>query len=183
MIILKSPIKEKDILALKIGDKVLLSGIIFTARDEACKFLSKNNFKKINNSIIYHCGPIVKNNIIISAGPTTSARFNYYTPKLIKKYKIRAIIGKGGMDNTVLNSLKGKAVYLSAIGGVAVLYAEAMEIKNIYKKEFGMTEAIWEFEVKNFPVMVTMDSKGNSLHDDIYRKSEAIFKRKVFDRK
>lgn len=175
MIAINAPYKQEDILKLKIGDKVLINGTIFTARDKAHQFLLENDFDKIRNSIIYHCGPIVKNNEVISAGPTTSSRMNPYTPKLIEKYGIKAIIGKGGMDNSVLNALKGKAVYLSAVGGAGVLYAKAMAVKNVYKEEFGMPEAIWEFEVKDFPAIATMDSKGSSLYEEVYQKSKAVF--------
>lgn len=178
---LKTPFSQKDISKLKIGDKVLLNGTVFTARDKAHEFLLKSNFKGMRNSVIYHCGPIVKNSKVIAAGPTTSSRLNFFTPKLIKKYKIKAIVGKGGMDNSVLNALKGKAVYFSAIGGAAVLYAEKIQIKNVYKKELGMTEAVWELEVKDFPVIVTMDSKGNSLYNKVYRKSKIIFQKLIKD--
>lgn len=175
MISLKTPIHQQNISNLKVSDRVLLNGTIFTARDKAHKFLLKNKFEKIKNSIVYHCGPIIKGNRVIAAGPTTSARLNPYTPRLIEKYGIKAIIGKGGMDNSVLEALREKAVYFSAVGGAAIVYAKTMKVKNVYKLEFGMPEAIWEFEVKDFPVIVTMDSKGNSLYEDIYQKSKAVF--------
>jgi fumarate hydratase subunit beta len=170
-----TPLTKQDISKLKVGDKVLLSGTIFTARDKAHLYLLKNNFSKIKNSVIYHCGPIIKNKKVIAAGPTTSARMNPYTPQLIKKYAIRAIIGKGGMDDNVLRAMKGKAVYFSAVGGAAVLYAKAIKVKGIDKPEFGMPEAIWELEVKDFPVIVSMDAKGNSLYKEVERKSKKIF--------
>ena len=167
-----------DFTRLKVGDKVLLNGTVFTARDKAHLFLLENHFPKIKNSLIYHCGPLIKNNMVVAAGPTTSSRLNSYTPKLIEKYNIKAIIGKGGMDDTVLRALKGKAVYFSAVGGAALVYAKSMKVKNVYKKEFGMCEAIWELGVKNFPVIVTMDSKGNSLHRDILTRSKKALERK-----
>ena len=157
---------------LKVGDKVNLNGTIFTARDKAHLFFLDENFDKIKNGIIYHCGPIVKDNEVVAAGPTTSYRMNTYTPKLIEKYGIKAIIGKGGMDNVVVEALRGKAVYFSAVGGAAVSYAKAMKVKNVYKQEFGMAEAIWEMEVKDFPVIVAIDAKGNSLYNDILGRSK-----------
>ena len=167
--------KKMDFTKLKVGDKVLLDGTIFTARDKAHLFLLKQHFPKLENSIIYHCGPIIKDNQVISSGPTTSARLSPYTPELIEKYNIKAIIGKGGMNNEVLEALKGKAVYLSAIGGAGVIYARCMTLKGVDKlEEFGMPEAIWEFEVKDFPVIVTMDSKGNNLHDKVKHDSKKI---------
>jgi tartrate/fumarate subfamily iron-sulfur-dependent hydro-lyase beta chain len=172
---LTTPLKKEDILKLNIGDNALLSGTIFTARDRAYKFFLENDFDKIQNSIIYHCGPIIKNNKVISGGPTTSWRLNQYTSHLIEKYKVQAFIGKGGMDDHSLEAMKGKAVYFSAIGGAACVYAKTMKIKNVYKLEFGMPEAIWEIEIKDFPVIVTMDAKGNSLHGDVYKKSKKVF--------
>jgi fumarate hydratase subunit beta len=160
-----------DFTKLKAGDKVSLNGIIFTARDNAHLFFLENDFPKIKNGIIYHCGPLIKNNKVISAGPTTSARMNQYTPDIVKRYGIKAIIGKGGMDEKVLNAIRGKAVYFSAVGGAGASYAKKMKVINVYKKEFGMPEAIWEIEVKDFPVVVAMDSKGNSLYDEIKEKS------------
>lgn len=172
MIKLQTPFKLKDINNLKIGDRVLLSGVIYTARDKAHQFLIKNTFPFIEGSVIYHCGPLVKNNEVIAAGPTTSSRMNKYTPKLIKKYKIRAIIGKGGMDKNVSEALRDKAVYFSAIGGAAVIYAKMMKIIECFQEEFGMTEAIWKIEVINFPLIVTMDCKGNNLYEEICHSSK-----------
>jgi len=179
MISLNFPLDQKEILDLKIGDRILINGTIFTARDRAHQFLMEHHLGNIDNSIIYHCGPLIKDDLVISAGPTTSSRLNRYTPELIRKYGIKAIIGKGGMDDAVINSLMGKAVYLSAIGGAGITYAKTMRIKNAYNLEFGMSEAIWEFEVKDFPAIVTMDSRGNSLYKQIYKKSEAIFRNQL----
>jgi fumarate hydratase subunit beta len=164
-----------DFTELKAGDMVSIKGRIFTARDRAHVFLLENDFPQIKNSIVYHCGPIVKGNKIIAAGPTSSERFNIYAPKLIDKYGIRAIIGKGGMDKNVLEAMRGRAVYLSAIGGAALLYTRNMRLRNVYKPEFGMSDAIYELEVRDFPAMVTMDSKGNNLHEEILRNSERVY--------
>jgi len=176
MVKLKIPISREDIVCLKVGDEFLLSGTIFAARDKAHKFFLETDFEKIQHGIIYHCGPIIKNNEVIAAGPTTSARLNSYTPELIERYKIKAIIGKGGMDTNVLQALKGKAIYLAAIGGAGALYADKIKLKNIYKKEFGMAEAIYEMEIKDFPVIVAMDANGNSLYDDVCEKSRDVFR-------
>ncbi|MFA6393319.1 MAG: FumA C-terminus/TtdB family hydratase beta subunit [Patescibacteria group bacterium] len=179
MHILNTPLKESDILNLNAGDNVLLNGTIFTARDKAHLFLLEEDFPAVKNGIIYHAGPIIKGREVISAGPTTSARLNPYTPKLIKKYGIKAIIGKGGMNQSVVDALRGRAVYFSAIGGAGVLYAEAMKLKNVYKEEFGMPEAIWEFEVENFPVIVAIDAKGKSLYNETLKKSGEVFAKLV----
>ncbi|MFH1564778.1 MAG: FumA C-terminus/TtdB family hydratase beta subunit [bacterium] len=176
---LQTPLTKEDILNLNIGDEVLLSGTIFTARDRAYKFFLENDYNRIKNSIIYHCGPIVQNNEVISAGPTTSDRVSQYTESMIEKYNTPAFIGKGGMDGLSLEAMRGKAVYFSTVGGAACLYAQKMKIKKADKLEFGMAEAIWEIEIKNFPAIVTMDAKGNSLHRDVYDKSKTIFEKLI----
>lgn len=168
---------ETDFTKFNAGDKIMLKGMVFTLRDKAHRFVLGNDFPKIRNSVIYHCGPIVMDNDIIAAGPTSSERFDMYTRQLIDKYGIRAVIGKGGMSDSVLDAMKGKAVYMSAIGGAALLYGRNMKIKNVYKREFGMADAIWELEIKDFPVIVTMDSKGNSLHERILEKSKISYRR------
>ena len=156
----------------------MLDGTIFTARDKAHLFLLEEHFPKIDGAIIYHCGPVIKNKEVIAAGPTTSARLSQYTPLLIEKYNIKVIIGKGGMNDDVLQALKGKAVYLSAVGGAGALYAKCMKLKGVSKlEEFGMPEAIWEFEVRDFPVIVTMDAHGNSLHEDVLKESKENLKK------
>lgn len=173
MIKLKTPLAHEEIMKLKAGDNVLLSGTIFTGRDRAHLFFLENDFRKIKDSVIYHCGPIVKGKEVIAAGPTTSSRMNAYTPEMIEKYGIKAIIGKGGMDDMVREALRGKAVYLSAIGGAAVLYADRMKVNGVDKlDEFGMPEAIWEFKVKDFPVTVTMDAHDGSIYDEVKSESE-----------
>jgi tartrate/fumarate subfamily iron-sulfur-dependent hydro-lyase beta chain len=178
MIKLKTPLSHEDVMKLKTGDNVLISGTIFTGRDRAHVFFLENDFRKIKDSVIYHCGPIVKGKEVIAAGPTTSSRMNAYTPKLITKYGIKAIIGKGGMDGNVREALKGNAVYFSAIGGAAVLYADRMEVKGVERlDEFGMPEAIWEFKVNDFPVTVTMDAHGNSVYDKVKNESEQAARR------
>jgi fumarate hydratase class I len=183
MIKLKTPINEEQIRQLKAGDKVLLSGVIYTARDKAHKFLVENNSKefkeKLKDGIIYHCGPIVKkennNWKIISAGPTTSIREEPYEADVIENYKVKAVIGKGGMGKKTLEACKKfGCVYLHAVGGAAAVLAENIKkVKNVYKlEEFGIPEAFWELEVEDFPAIVTMDANGNSLHKDILDKSK-----------
>jgi len=172
---LNVPFSNEKILSLNVGDIVLINGTIFTARDMAHLFLLDNKIEKLKGAVIYHCGPIINGSEVIAAGPTTSARLSKYTPKLIGDYGIKAIIGKGGMDNSVLNALKGNAVYFSAIGGAAVLYAKTMKVKSVDKLEFGMPEAIWELEVMDFPVILTMDAHGNSMYENVLQKSKGVF--------
>ena len=176
VITLSFPVNKEEIKKLKVGDIVSLSGIIYTARDAVHKYFfekePKEFIKKLANTAIYHCGPIVKKKgkkySIIAAGPTTSIREEPYMPKIINDYKIRAIIGKGGMGKKTLDACKKHGcVYLSAVGGAAALLAKSVKrVRNVYKLEFGIPEAIWELEVKDFPAIVTMDSKGRSLHKE-----------------
>lgn len=181
---LKIPLKEEDIEKLKINDKVYLSGTIVTARDKAHQYLLKEDVDiDLAGGVIYHCGPIVKKKgdeyEIIAAGPTTSARMDLYEAEVIEKYNVKVIIGKGGMGEKTLKALqKNKAVYLSALGGAAVLLAKSIvSVKDVIKlEEFGIPEALWILEVKDFPAIVTMDAHGNSLHKNIMEESEKNYK-------
>lgn len=186
---LKTPLKEEEIKKLKIGDTVELSGTIYTARDMAHKFLVEKKpklFKKLlENSVLYHCGPIVRKKggkwQVIAAGPTTSIREEPYEADVIKGYRIRAVIGKGGMGKKTQKALKKYGgVYLSAVGGAAVLLAKSIiKVSNVYKLEFGLPEAFWELEVKNMPLIVTMDGHGNSMHYDIEKTSKRQLKKLI----
>ncbi|MBU0731369.1 fumarate hydratase [Patescibacteria group bacterium] len=158
---------------LKVGDRVLLTGEITTARDRAHKYLLETNKKLDISNVIYHCGILADcNQCIAAAGPTTSARMDEYQNQIIKKYDIKAIIGKGGM-----NKLEKGAIYFEGFGGVGAMPAKLMRINKGYKKDFGMPEAIWNIEVKEpgIPLLVTMDAKGESLYDKVEKKSEKIY--------
>ena len=172
---LNLPLDEKEVRSLHTGDNILLSGIIYTGRDAAHKFFTENPEQvpvSLNGAAIYHCGPItVKKEskwIVTAAGPTTSSRLESYTPEIIEKFGVRAIIGKGGLGYGTLNACKQfGCVYLSAVGGCAQVLAESIKcVRNVYfYEEFGSPEAVWELEVENFPAIVTMDSYGNSLYE------------------
>ncbi len=188
MVRLNVPLSESDITGLKCGDVVELSGIIYTARDAAHKYLvekKRPDFERmLKDGVIYHCGPIVqkKNSSwrIVAAGPTTSIRDEPYEADVIRDYKVRAIIGKGGMGEKTLNALgKYKAVYLSAVGGCGVVMAESIvRVRNVYMlEEFGSPEAFWELEIKDMPLIVTMDTYGKSLHKNILLSSESSLKK------
>ena len=183
MIKLKTPISEESIRELKVGDSVLLSGIIVTARDEAHKLMveEKPDFVRdyLKESVIYHCGPVVKKGddgswSFVSAGPTTSAREEPYQADVVCEYKVRGVIGKGGMGAKTSEGLQNcGAVYFHAVGGAGALIAHTVkEVKNVFKlEEFGTPEAFWVIEVEDFPLVVTMDSHGGSLHKEILEKS------------
>lgn len=175
MIKLKAPLDKSEVRKLRLNEKVLVSGVVFTARDRAHQYLLKDKKlkSKLKNGIIYHCGPIIKSKKVISAGPTSSVRLEGYESDIIRKHGIRAIIGKGGMGRKTVEACKKHGcVYLSATGGAGALIAQKIKkIRNVYKKEFGVPEAIWELEVEDFPAVVTIDARGNSLHDNILKKS------------
>jgi tartrate/fumarate subfamily iron-sulfur-dependent hydro-lyase beta chain len=181
MINLTAPLTDEHIRNLKVGDIVSLSGTLITGRDSLSKYLYEGNASPIplKGQALYHCGPIVLDNSgtweVIAAGPTTSARQEPFAWKIIEQTGVKALIGKGGMGEKTVRACKEcGCVYLHAIGGTAQLLAEKItKVKSVhFLKEFGSPEAMWEFEVKNFPAVVTIDTRGNSLHHDILSKSE-----------
>lgn len=186
MIKLKTPISEKEIRKLKVGDTVLLSGVIATGRDQAHKLLveEKPDFirETLKESVIYHCGPVVKKHedghwSFVSAGPTTSMREEPYQADVVCEYQLRGVIGKGGMGPKTAEGLKKcGAVYFHAVGGAGTLIANAVKkVVTVHKlEEFGTPEAFWVIEVEDFPLVVTMDAHGNSIHKEILEKSQKI---------
>jgi tartrate/fumarate subfamily iron-sulfur-dependent hydro-lyase beta chain len=184
--LLEAPFTEEKIRALKVGDTVEITGLIFTGRDAVHKYLHDGGEPPVDltDGIIYHCGPVVvKENgvwVVKAAGPTTSIREEPYQGDLIRSRKIRGVIGKGGMGAKTLAACREVgAVYLHAIGGAAQVLAEKVTaVKGVHLMEkFGSPEAIWEFQVERFPVVVTMDSHGVSLHQQILEESEAALAR------
>jgi len=178
---LTAPFTEEKIRSLKVGDMVLISGTLFTGRDAVHKYLHDGNKVPVSlkDQIIYHCGPVVVKEEgdwkVTAAGPTTSIREEPYQADIIEKFGIRAVIGKGGMGEKTLQALKKfGCVYLHAVGGAAQVLGECVKkVKNVYLlKELGSPEAIWELEVEDFPVVVTMDSHGRSLHKEILENSK-----------
>jgi len=186
------PLTKKDALNLKVGDSVLINGMIVTGRDKIHKFLfyKKPSKKKVpfdlNGSILYHCGPIVRKSDdgykIISAGPTTSIRVEPYEDKIISSYGFRGIMGKGGMGKRTLEAMKKNGcVYFHAIGGAAAYLADRVKrVADVRMlEEYGIPEAMWELEVENFPAIVTMDAHGKSLHKEIEKQSERALRRLI----
>ena len=177
-IILTTPISEEKIRSLKVGDVVLVNGKMFTGRDAIHAHLMSNDSPvDLHGQILYHCGPVtIKQGNqwkITAAGPTTSSREEPYQADIIKKFGVRAVIGKGGMGKKTLAALQEHgAVYLNAIGGAAQYYAKCItSVDGVDLEQFGMPEAMWHLTVKNFPAIVTMDAHGNSLHADIEKLS------------
>ncbi len=185
---ISAPFTEDKVRDLKVGDMVEISGVIYTGRDAVHKWLHDGGdpmktfpgFGGFKDGIIYHCGPVVIKRdgkwTVTAAGPTTSTREEPYQAGIIEKYGVRAVIGKGGMgEKTRLACEKFGCVYLHAVGGAAQVLAEAIkEVEQVYGLEqFGSPEAIWQLRVESFPVVVTIDAHGNSLHKDIEASSAA----------
>ena len=177
---LEAPFTEEKIRALKVGEIVEISGRIYTGRDAVHKHLHDGAKPPVNlqDSILYHCGPVVVKEgdrwVVKAAGPTTSIREESYQGDLIGRFGIRGVIGKGGMGpKTLAACQKYGCIYLHAIGGAAQVLAENVkEVRGVHWLEkFGSPEAIWEFEVADFPVVVTMDSHGDSLHKEILEQT------------
>lgn len=196
---LTTPIGDEAIRDLKVGDSVALSGMMVTGRDAAHKWMIETFIKKtrqpqgddlqvyeelkklLNGSVIYHCGPVVagldtKDYKFVAAGPTTSIREEPYQADVLKHFNIKGVIGKGGMGAKTLKGCEETpAVYFHAIGGAASFIAQTVtKVHGVFKMEFGTPEAMWVIEVKDFPVVVTMDSHGNSQHKVIDDSSKKV---------
>lgn len=188
------PVSEEEIRSLHAGDEVLLNGRMITARDAAHKYMIEQKPKwlapLLKDSIIYHCGPVMKQVgdgwKVVAAGPTTSIREEPYEATIFKRYKVRGVIGKGGMGpKTLAGCQESGAVYLHAIGGLAAVLAKAVEeVEGVHLlEELGVPEAFWLFRVRDFPVVVTMDSHGVSLHAKMKEESGRIALRLLKTRK
>ena len=179
------PFTEEKIRALKLGDEVLISGVIHTGRDAVHKYLHEGGQLppgvSFRDGILYHCGPVVMKQEdgswkATAAGPTTSTREEPYQWQVIRDFGLRGVIGKGGMGDKTLAACKEYGcVYLHAVGGAAQVLAERIKkVRTVFMMEkFGAPEAIWEFEVEDFPAVVTIDAHGHSLHEEIFTKSQA----------
>jgi fumarate hydratase subunit beta len=182
---LSFPFTEDKIRALKVGDEVLVSGVIFTGRDAVHKYLHEGGKLPpdvhLRDGILYHCGPVMLKQEdgtwkCTAAGPTTSIREEPYLWQIIRDFGVRGVIGKGGMGERTLAACREHGcVYLHAIGGAAQVLAERIkQVRNVYFfEEFGAPEAIWELEVVDFPAVVTMDAHGGSLHKEVFERSQA----------
>jgi fumarate hydratase subunit beta len=166
-----------EVLALRAGDQVELSGLVYTARDEAHMRMQKEGIPfDPKGAVIYHCGPVIKDETIVAAGPTTSARMNALSGFLLDK-GVRALIGKGGMDSTVKEQLRGRGVYFAFTGGCAALAASHMTLKGVHFPDLGMAEAVWVIELDRLPLVVGIDSAGNDLFSTVQENAKKIFGR------
>src|SRR5579863_274529 len=177
-VVLRAPLSEADVRALKVGDVVLISGEVFTGRDAVHAHLMKNPPPvDLSGAILYHCGPVMLKQdqtwTVKAAGPTTSSREEPYQSDIIRNYGVRAVIGKGGMGKKTLAALQDAgAVYLNGIGGAAQYYARSIEkVLGVHLMEFGIPEAMWHLQVNNFVAIVTMDAHGHSLHAEVEKET------------
>jgi len=173
---LTTPLSEEEARSLRVGDVVLLSGPMYTGRDALHKHLVTNEAPvDLRGAAIYHCGPVMVKDPegkwrVNAAGPTTSMREEPYQADILRRFGVRAVIGKGGMGKWTSEALKEVgAVYLNAIGGAAQVYAENVEaVTGVdFLEEFGVPEAMWHLQVRDFMAVVTMDAHGGSLHADV----------------
>lgn len=199
---LQMPFSDPVIRALKVGDPVLLSGVMLTGRDAAHKWMVDTFIHKqrqpagddlevyqairplLEGGAIYHCGPVVagldtRQYRFVAAGPTTSTREEPYQGEVMRHFHVQAVIGKGGMGAKTLDACREvPGVYLHAIGGAATLIAETVrQVRGVYKLDFGVPEALWVIEVRDFPAVVTMDSHGGSLHAEVEQASAEALQR------
>ncbi len=193
------PISDDVIRDLSVGDTVSLNGVMITGRDAVHKWMIETFVRKtrppqgddlqvyealkpiLDGGIIYHCGPVVagldtKQYKFVAAGPTTSIREEPYQAEVMKHFNLKGVIGKGGMGPKTLKGCQEvPAVYFHAIGGAATLIARSVtQVRGVHKYEFGVPEAIWVIEVRDFPVVVTMDSHGQSLHKEVEERSARV---------
>lgn len=193
------PFTPETIRQLKVGDPVALSGVMITGRDAAHKWMVDTFVKKtrqaqgddlqvyeairplLEGGVIYHCGPVVsgldtRDYRFVAAGPTTSTREEPYQGDVMRHFQVMGVIGKGGMGPKTLAACQEvPAVYLHAIGGAASLIAQTVErVLGVYKLDFGVPEAMWVIEVKDFPAVVTMDSHAGSLHAEVEQHSKTV---------
>lgn len=173
---LKVPLENTDITGLRAGDRVLLSGVVYTARDAAHKRMVKGMFKgkplpvDIRGQILYYVGPTPAKpgQVIGSAGPTTSSRMDAYTPKLLE-CGLKGMIGKGKRSQEVREAIiRYKAVYFAAVGGAGALLSKRIKKAEVVAYEDLGAEAIFKLEVEDFPVIVVNDVYG----DDLYEKAQ-----------
>jgi len=173
-VVLTPPLTSEAMRLLKVGDVVIIKGEMYTGRDAVHAHLMHNPPPvDLNGAILYHCGPVMLKSgeewFVKAAGPTTSAREEPYQAEVLRRYGVKAVIGKGGMGAKTLAGLKEcGAVYLNGIGGAAQFYARTVKkVLGVHLMEFGIPEAMWHLRVDGFVAIVTMDANGNSLHADV----------------
>lgn len=192
------PISDEVIRSLQVGESVALQGVLVTGRDRVHQWLAETFIRRtslpqgddqevyavlrslLNGGVIYHCGPVVVGSSrspyqVVAAGPTTSIREEPYQAEIMKHFNVKGVLGKGGMGTKTLRACQEvPGVYFHAVGGAATYIAQSVKrVLGVYKLDFGVPEAIWVLEVQDLPVVVTMDARGNNLHEQIAQASKA----------
>jgi fumarate hydratase subunit beta len=171
---LRTPLGD-EVLDLRAGEQVTLSGIVYTARDEAHERMMKDGIPfDPRGAAVYHCGPVISGSSVLAAGPTTSARMNALTGFLLDA-GVRALVGKGGMSPAVAGMMRGRAVYLACTGGCAVLAASRMTLRGVFFEDLGMAEAIWAIELDHLPLVVGIDSCGRDIFSEVGERAQLQF--------
>jgi len=191
---LRTPISEEEIRKLKVNDVIYITGTIVTARDQAhrraLEYLKEGRPLPINleGLAVYHCGPVVKKEgdkwVAVAAGPTTSIRMDIFEDEFIENFKVRVVIGKGGMGKRTTEAMaKYGAVYGAFTGGAALLAAKAIKnVRGVEWLDLGTPEALWIFEVEDFgPLTVAIDSHGNNLFMEVEKNVEEN-RRKIYEK-
>ncbi len=172
------PLSKADALSLEAGDYVYLTGTIYTARDAAHKRMYEALAVQeklpidMENNVIYYMGPSParEGRAIGSAGPTTSSRMDKYAPSLLD-LGLKGMIGKGKRSKEVIDSIvRNGAVYFAAVGGAGALLSNSIISSEVIAYDDLGTEAIRKLEVKEFPVIVVIDSKGNNLYESAIKQ-------------
>ncbi len=167
------PLSNESVRSLHAGDYVYLTGVIYTARDAAHKRMQESLDRsetlpiELNNNVIYYMGPSParEGRAIGSAGPTTASRMDKYTPKLLD-LGLKGMVGKGRRSEDVRTAIvRNGAVYFAAVGGAGALLSRAISASEVIAYDDLGTEAIRKLTVKDFPVIVVIDSEGNNLYD------------------
>jgi fumarate hydratase subunit beta len=191
---LKTPISEEEIRKLKVNDVLYITGTIVTARDQAhrraLEYFKQGKPLPINleGLAVFHCGPVVSKEgekwVAVAAGPTTSTRMDIFEDEFIKNFKVRVVIGKGGMGKRTTDAMaKYGALYGAFTGGAAILAAKAIKnVRGVEWLDLGTPEALWIFEVEDFgPLTVAIDSHGNNLFMDVAKAVEEN-RKKIYEK-
>lgn len=180
--IVTAPISKETARSLKAGDSVLISGVIYTARDAAHERMTRLHHEgepfpvDLKDQIIYYAGPCPAKpgEVIGSCGPTTAGRMDAYTPELLDN-GLGAMIGKGARSEAVVEAIKRNGcVYFGAIGGAGALIAECIKKAEVVAYDDLGTEAIRRLEVENFPAVVLIDCEGGDLYENGQKKYRKI---------
>lgn len=184
MKILHTPLESEEVKELQVNEPFKISGKIFTARDAAHEKLLELRESgqeppfDLSAYACFHCGPVMKEENgqweVVSAGPTTSIRMEIFEPDFMEEFNTKIFIGKGGMGEETSKALeKHGGVYAQFTGGAGSLMAGSVEevVDVYYLEELGVPEAVWLLEVVEFgPLLVTMDSNGDSIHREISKQ-------------